>query len=149
MKSRNGFVSNSSSSSFLIGFRTDCKIDLEVLMAKVFKLPHPAIRSEAWREIFPWNRSRSRNLLSHEICNTIEKYIGPSLPPDGAFAKIEWDSTERTTERLKDKICFPKYYWYEGDIDDHHVMSEAEELIFWASEYVDDDIVFISFGRDG
>lgn len=130
MKTRIGFVSNSSSSSFIIGFKEKPKNekDFKEKIAKIFTLPKTSIYYNISKEVIDLLYSRAEEY-------SIKKYFNDYSID---LEDLESDTGQYPTLR---KIYKNDYILYEGSVSDEDPEPGEYVLVTMNINYEDDNIV--------
>ena len=135
MKIRNGFVSNSSSSSFLIITKKD-KLDDDKLL-KIFNIDEKSI-------VYPLVKKFAKDII----------YCSEEVTPEELMDNYSWgDTLEEKENNFKEEYLeYYNYYklakengWtiYDGSADNYEYSTVAETVL----DYEDDDIIIKMYGE--
>ena len=145
MKVRNGFVSNSSSSSFIVTIKNGEKISKNILM-KLFDLDEKSILFNFANELSDW---MINNLKEMSIKDIFENYCdsGKNLSDEEMIDEIIEQGYPNISKEDLLRILRKEYRYYEGSASDDSGYG-LETYLCETGINVNNDLIHIQSGGD-
>jgi len=145
MKIRNGFVSNSSSSSFIVTIKSDQKMSKEILMT-LFDLKENSILFNFANELSNWMLKNLKELdikgIHNNYCGSDEKMSDEEMIDE----IVDQGYPDISKEDLL-KISNKEYHYYEGSASDDSG-NGLESYLCESGINVNNDFIHIQSGGD-